>query len=124
MSPRGADLSDDDGDSEAFTYPAVAAPQSSSSEAPVPQPAAPEQRQPPKMNIEFEKLYGAASSGDLDLLMRLFRSSHVDAFIVANEASSRTGHTLLHCAASRGHLDIVSWRTLSEAFHLLVLTAF
>jgi hypothetical protein len=109
ISPRDQTHEPEEEEDDSFTYPAESAHQTPS-QAPVLQPAQPDTKQPQLMNAEFEKLYGAASSGDLDLLMRLFRSSPVDAFTVSNEASSRTGHTLLHCAASRGHLDVVSWR--------------
>lgn len=63
---------------------------------------------------QLESLYAAACSGDLSLLRRLFRNaldtSDVEPFSLANGVSSRTGFTALHAAASRGYLDIVSWR--------------
>lgn len=63
---------------------------------------------------QLESLYAAASSGDLLLLKRLFRnaveSNDVQQFSLANDASTRTGFTALHAAASRGYLDIVQWR--------------
>ncbi|KAF8897415.1 hypothetical protein BD779DRAFT_1432389, partial [Infundibulicybe gibba] len=62
---------------------------------------------------QLESLYAAASSGDLSLLKRLFRNaleaSDAQPFALANDASSRTGLTALHAAASRGYLDIVTW---------------
>jgi hypothetical protein len=62
---------------------------------------------------QLEALYAAASSGDFLLLQRLFRSAfeygEVEAFALANDASSRTGFTALHAAASRGYINIVKW---------------
>lgn len=62
---------------------------------------------------QLESLYAAASSGDLPLLKRLFKnaleSAEVEPFNLANDASSRTGFTALHAAASRGYHDIVVW---------------
>jgi hypothetical protein len=62
---------------------------------------------------QLEALFAAASAGDLPLVQRLFRSalttSDVGAFALANDASSRTGLTALHAAASRGYVDIVQW---------------
>lgn len=73
--------------------------------------------------VELEKIYGAATSGDLDLLQRLFRSAieegDLDSFSLANEPSPRSGLTLLHSAANKGHLDIVRWcRSLDPIFVL------
>lgn len=76
----------------------------------VPQPLPPTLPSP----AQLESLYAAASSGDLPLLKRLFRnalkSNDVQQFSLANDASTRTGFTALHAAASRGYLDIVQWR--------------
>ncbi|KAF7433187.1 hypothetical protein PC9H_005136 [Pleurotus ostreatus] len=62
---------------------------------------------------QLEALYASASSGDLPLLQRLFQSAletgDVQPFNLANHASTRTGSTALHAAASRGYLDIVQW---------------
>ncbi|TFK55807.1 hypothetical protein OE88DRAFT_1622234 [Heliocybe sulcata] len=62
---------------------------------------------------QLEALYAASSSGDLRLLQNLLRnarqSENVEAFALVNDASSRTGLTALHAAASRGYLDIVKW---------------
>ncbi|KAJ7068152.1 hypothetical protein C8F01DRAFT_1334775, partial [Mycena amicta] len=62
---------------------------------------------------QLESLYAAASSGDLPLLKRLFRNAldggNVELFSLSNDASTRTGLTALHAAASRGYLDIVVW---------------
>ncbi|KAF8222753.1 hypothetical protein L208DRAFT_1412956 [Tricholoma matsutake] len=73
------------------------------------------QRNPPSP-AQLESLCAAASSGDLPLLKRLFRNAletgDVEPFGLANDASSRTGFTALHVAASRGYLDIVMWRRI------------
>jgi len=70
------------------------------------------QRNPPSP-AQLESLCAAASSGDLPLLKKLFQhaleSGDVQPFGLANDASSRTGFTALHAAASRGYLDIVLW---------------
>ncbi|KAG6336356.1 hypothetical protein ID866_2751 [Astraeus odoratus] len=62
---------------------------------------------------QLEALCAAASSGDLTLLKKLFSTAlqggEVEPFALANDASSRTGFTPLHSAASRGHLDVVRW---------------
>ncbi|CAL1701431.1 unnamed protein product [Somion occarium] len=62
---------------------------------------------------QLEALQSAAAAGDLKLLQSLFRNTlqpgDVEPFALANDASTRTGLTALHAAASRGHLDIVKW---------------
>lgn len=66
---------------------------------------------------QLEALSAAASQGDLPLLKKLFATAlqggDLEAFALANDASSRTGFTALHAAASRGYLDIVKWREYS-----------
>ncbi|KAG6880442.1 hypothetical protein C0992_000044 [Termitomyces sp. T32_za158] len=68
--------------------------------------------QPPSP-AQLESLYAASTSGDLPLLKQLFqnalRTGQVEPFSLANSASSRTGFTALHAAASRGYLEIVAW---------------
>lgn len=95
----------DDGDDEHFVYPA---PSSSDTREATP----PHQTHPTP--AQLESLYAAASSGDLTLLKRLFKNAtetgDVQPFSLANDASSRTGFTALHAAASRGYLDMVTWR--------------
>lgn len=63
---------------------------------------------------QLEALYAAASSGDLRQLQNVFKKAHdtaqIEPFALANDASPRTGLTTLHAAASRGYLDIVTWR--------------
>ncbi|KAF9483941.1 hypothetical protein BDN70DRAFT_212047 [Pholiota conissans] len=62
---------------------------------------------------QLESLYAAASSNDLPLLKRLFRSAlengEIEPFSLANDASTRTGFTALHAAASRGFYDMTVW---------------
>jgi hypothetical protein len=112
--------SDEDSEEEEFVYPATAAPQTSSA---LPQHVAPLQRHPSP--AQLESLYAAASSGDLSLLKKLFRNAlqtgDVEAFALANDASSRTGLTALHAAASRGFLDVVKWcKSFSLIAYILV----
>lgn len=63
---------------------------------------------------QLESLHAAATSGDLKLLKNLFKNAakneDVEEFALANDASTRTGLTALHAAASRGHLEVVQWR--------------
>lgn len=63
---------------------------------------------------QLEALSAAASQGDLVLLKKLFATAlqggNLEPFALANDASSRTGFTALHAAASRGYSDIVKWR--------------
>jgi hypothetical protein len=65
---------------------------------------------------QLEALHAAASSGDLERLQNVFRhaarNEDVEEFALANDASTRTGLTALHAAASRGHLSVVTWRML------------
>jgi len=67
---------------------------------------------------QLESLHAAASSGDLPSLKRLFmhavESNDAQQFSLANDASMRTGFTMLHVASSRGHLEIVQWRESSH----------
>ncbi|KZP12103.1 hypothetical protein FIBSPDRAFT_870598 [Athelia psychrophila] len=116
MSQSSEDLvpgptSDEESDEEEFVYPGTAAPAEVESEDPVSVPATPAQSHPSP--AQLESLYAAASSGDLLQLQKLFRTAlqtgNVENFALANDASSRTGLTALHAAASRGYLDIVKW---------------
>jgi hypothetical protein len=90
------DTSDDD---EEFIYSEISANIILASQSPSP--------------AQLESLYAAASSGDLHLLKQLFKtaleSGEVEAFTLANHASIRSGFTVLHVAASRGHHDLVVW---------------
>lgn len=69
--------------------------------------------QPHASPAQLEALYAAASSGDLPLLQRIINNAlqigNVESFSLVNGASSRTGLTALHAAASRGYIDIVKW---------------
>ncbi|EKM59394.1 uncharacterized protein PHACADRAFT_249851 [Phanerochaete carnosa HHB-10118-sp] len=74
---------------------------------------------------QLESLQAAASSGDLALLQKLFRTAlqtgEVEPFALANDASPRTGLTALHAASSRGYLDIVRWLNAASKGHLPVV---
>jgi hypothetical protein len=99
-------LMDDDDDEEEFVYPGLQ--QDVTRDTLL-------VRQPPRRPspAQLESLYAAASTGDLNLLKKLFKNAldagEVEPFSLANEASARTGFTALHTAASRGYLDIVTW---------------
>ena len=90
--------------------------ETSSSLSSPPQAQAPSRPSP----AQLEALSAAASQGDLVLLKMLFatalQSGDLEAFALANDASSRTGFTALHVAASRGYFDIVKWREYWIAF--------
>ncbi len=79
--------------------------------------------QPHASPAQLEALYAAASSGDLPLLQRIINNAlqtgNVESFSLVNGASSRTGSTALHAAASRGYIDIVKWckASLSPSSH-------
>ncbi|CAA7259898.1 unnamed protein product [Cyclocybe aegerita] len=94
-------------DDEEFVYPA------SGSNATEEHTSIPSARQMEPSPAQMESLYAAASSGDLPLLKRLFKNvvdnGEVERFSLANHASSRTGFTALHAAASRGYYDIAVW---------------
>ncbi|KAJ6509917.1 ankyrin repeat-containing domain protein, partial [Mycena vitilis] len=109
-SPQDSPHLDQDDDEDEFVYPGSSEflyPASDTNQAPS---APPVQHPSP---AQLESIYAAASSGDLPLLQRLFRSAvesaHVEPFSLSNDASPRTGFTALHAAASRGYLDIVIW---------------
>ena len=103
----GASQSDDD-DDEQFVYPGAAP--SDSQEPVTPAIAAAAQPSP----AQLEALYASAATGDLELVQTLFQKAiseyQIAAFVLANDASTRTGLTALHGAASRGHLNVVRWR--------------
>jgi Ankyrin repeats (many copies) len=97
---------------------------------PNPNPSLP--AQPHASPAQLEALYAAASSGDLSLLQRIINNAlqtgNVESFSLVNGASSRTGLTALHAAASRGYIDIVKWckaslylvRMLSDERHIVI----
>jgi hypothetical protein len=123
----------DDSDDEEFIYPVdeqeqhtspdISTMSVSSSHAQHSAPALPEVEddtheaeappQPQPSPAQLEALFASSSSGDLRQLQSIFRNARetaaVEPFALANDASSRTGLTALHAAASRGYLDIVSW---------------
>ncbi|CAG8779036.1 1883_t:CDS:2, partial [Acaulospora colombiana] len=41
-------------------------------------------------------------------------TGNTEAFALANDATTRTGLTPLHGAASRGHIEIVQWRAIAD----------
>jgi ankyrin repeat protein len=99
----------EDSEEDEFVYPGVTS--AAQAEAATPSHSTLLQRHPSP--AQLESLYAAASSGDLSLLKKLFRNAlqtgDVEAFALANDASSRTGLTALHAAANRGFLDVVKW---------------
>lgn len=101
------DVSEEGSDEEEFIYPGAPVTRTEEVEHAV------ALSQPHPSPAQLEALYAAASSGDLPLLKRLFRNaletSEVEPFSLANNASTRTGFTALHAAASRGYLEIVIW---------------
>lgn len=108
---NSGDISEEDSEEE-FVYPGTtAATTDAQTEGVEVIPATPVQHHPSP--AQLESLYAAASSGDLPLLQKLFQTAlqmgNVENFALANDASSRTGLTALHAAASRGFLDIVKW---------------
>ncbi|KAG2013500.1 ankyrin repeat domain-containing protein 50 [Coprinopsis cinerea AmutBmut pab1-1] len=101
----GAPVEEED-DEDVFVYPGNTTSEPEEVPAPRPQTSHPSPAQ-------LESLCAAASSGDLPQLKRLFKTAtetnNIQPFSLANDASTRTGFTVLHSAASRGHLDIVVW---------------
>jgi hypothetical protein len=95
-----------DSDDEEFVYPSNSGGQSGAA-----QPSSVRQVHPSP--AQLESLYAAALSGDLPLLQRLFRTAlqngEIEPFSLANDASTRTGFTALHAAASRGYYDMTVW---------------
>jgi hypothetical protein len=83
----------------------------------------PSPAQPQASPAQLEALYAAASSGDLLLLQRTIQNAlqtgNVEPFSLVNGASSRTGLTALHAAASRGYIDVVKWCKISPPLKLI-----
>lgn len=96
----------EESEDEEFVYPSNTEGQSE-----VAQPSSARQVHPSP--AQLESLYAAALSGDLPLLQRLFRTAlqngEIEPFSLANDASTRTGFTALHAAASRGYYDMTVW---------------
>jgi hypothetical protein len=122
----GAEADGDNSDSdESFHYPGAddpeptASPDQASSAAFVAThaeaPSVAIQRAPDPTPAQLESIYAAAASGDLGLVKKqinsISRLSEVDQFALVNDATKRTGFTPLHAAASKGHFEIVKWRT-------------
>lgn len=105
---RHADSEDEE---DQFVYPGLENPQ----QPPETEARLPTSRQVHASPAQLESLYAAASSGDLPLLKKLFKTAldngDVEPFSLANDASSRTGFTALHAAASRGYFEITTWRS-------------
>ena len=114
-----AEVEEED-DEEPFVYPGASEAsihsETQSQEVPevpaaLPPPEPPAERDPALL----EEIYSAAAAGDLHILQTLFQtavssgSGGTEAFALANDATTRTGLTPLHGAASRGHLDVVQW---------------
>lgn len=63
---------------------------------------------------QLELLYASGLAGDLDELKRVVgditSTSELEDFTLVNDASPRTGLTVVHASASRGHLDALKWR--------------
>ncbi|KAI5119908.1 hypothetical protein M0805_003712 [Coniferiporia weirii] len=73
------------------------------------------QPQPPvhATAAQLEALYAAGLSGDLGLLKKLVddatSTGEFEAFTLVNDASPRTGLTVVHAAASRGRMNALKW---------------
>lgn len=74
---------------------------------------------------QLEALYSAGLSGDVGLLQALIKSAtasgEISSFSLVNDASSRTGLTVVHAASSRGRLEALKWcrfNSLSLYIHL------
>jgi len=116
-----------DSDDEPFVYPGSSEPHTEDvpahpvapAEGPPNVPAPRPLRRPVASPEQLEEIYSAAATGDLFLLQTLFQSAlasgDLEAFALANSATSRTGLTPLHAAASRGHLEIAQWCTFATA---------
>ncbi|KAH8106102.1 hypothetical protein BXZ70DRAFT_886506 [Cristinia sonorae] len=95
---------------------------STSAPAPVQENVAPPKLQPSP--TQLEALHSVAASGDLKELQARFneirRDGDFEPFALANDASPRTGLTVLHAASSRGHLNIVKWCTCALRYHICV----
>lgn len=67
---------------------------------------------------QLTSILSAAGSGNIWSFQRQFDAiihrTNMTPFTLANEASPRTGFTVLHVASTKGHLDIVKWRKFSS----------
>ena len=111
--PAPGTQADNDSDDE-FVYPGTEETPSTASREEQPEEVVQPPPQPRPSPAQLESLCAAASSGDLYLLKKLFRNAmdagDVEAFSLANDASTRTGYTALHAAANKGHLNVIKWR--------------
>lgn len=115
----------EDSDDEEFRYPVDSPTQE---HGPIPaelqqEPSPIEESGPPVQEprvvrptpAQLEALYAAALSGDINTLRNLISSAttsgEMEAFALVNDASPRTGLTVVHAAASRGQLEALKWRT-------------
>ena len=77
----------------------------------------PERGRPPAhaTSAQLEALYDAGLSGDLSRVRALLEaatsSGDFETFALVNDASPRTGLTVVHAAASRGHINLLKWCT-------------
>lgn len=115
----------EDSDDEEFQYPGDSPTQERAStpielqqEAPLPPDSGPSAQEPRVVRptpAQLEALYAAALSGDVKMLRKLIsnatNSGEMEAFALVNDASPRTGLTVVHAAASRGQLEALKWRT-------------
>ena len=62
---------------------------------------------------QLEALYSAGLSGDVSKVKALLEaatsSGDFETFALVNDASPRTGLTVVHAAASRGHVALLKW---------------
>lgn len=62
---------------------------------------------------QLEALYSAGLSGDVSKVRALLEaatsSGDFETFALVNDASPRTGLTVVHAAASRGHVNLLKW---------------
>lgn len=116
MTSNKADDQVDDGEEE-FSYPTTSPLGESSSygaiQAPEPTPVVIRPVVQTPSSTQLEAIFAAASAGNLASLRDIFAKAQseqsIEPFVLANEATSRTGLNSLHAAASRGHLDTVRW---------------
>lgn len=106
-----------------FTYPASPTSQNASVESPSgPSVTSAQVFEQPKTVVrptpaQLETLYSAGLSGNLGTLRQIVSnvtaSGEIEAFALVNDASPRTGLTVVHACASRGHLGALRWCTLA-----------
>ncbi|KAH8118604.1 hypothetical protein DFH11DRAFT_1503082 [Phellopilus nigrolimitatus] len=114
----------EDSDEEEFKYPA--SPMDPATESGPSTPSTQQQHQSqlelqPQLEYQpqapssdqLETLYNVSLSGDLVQLKKLVSNATsyggLEAFALVNDASPRTGLTVVHAAASRGHVNALKW---------------